>query len=742
MKLINIRKIYNQGKENEFKALDNINLDLNKKGLIFLEGQSGSGKTTLLNIIAGLDKPTSGEIENEYGKNYCSMIFQDFQLIDSLTIEENLDLIKEIMPTSLDKKEELVKKYGLEKTLNHYPNQISGGEKQRVAIVRAILQNRPMIVCDEPTGNLDEENSIKIAELLFEESKNRLVIVASHDTELFIDKCNRHIHLKKGEIIKDEILNDIDNEEISVIKNSEVNLKLKTQSFLSLKLSKKFKKKNFTLLFTVFLTLILLLTSLNGLLNTEGTVIYNVYKKINEPYIDFFYDGFMGPSTLIESDYQLIGEDNIEYKIVDDLSKTYEYYYKEEEHETVATLSRLYLANKCNKTILCGSNDLTKGGMLISDYLAKQVMDYFKYENIEQVLDMELFYSQKVIGVFETSYSIVDRSTSNKYLTKVYQTAYISEQDYKEYLFSHVQKLSHVSALINENFMQRITIYNNAYINENTSIKSILYGTKQQLNEGEIAVNASFAECYTTNPESLIGEKIKIAYTNYRDRFENTYDEKEKEYTIKYIYRDLQTSLSMVLTSQEYKDINDNYYTSYYNSTTFGAGIKSSNKELINKLVKNNLVVSSYISGDIYNGTDWLKTLNFLELGVGIVLLVITMIVICNHISTILDKEKRVLGVLVSFGIPVKKTVLTYLLNIIIYILAGLLITYLFEFIILEIINGIIIRMRITTVKLLLYQFSAVMIIFLFLVILIGYFYIYTANKLKKKEIIDIIYER
>lgn len=742
MKLINIRKIYNQGKENEFKALDNINLDLNKKGLIFLEGQSGSGKTTLLNIISGLDKPTSGKIENEYGKNYCSMIFQDFQLIDSLTIEENLDLIKEIMPTSLDKKEELVKKYGLEKILNHYPNQISGGEKQRVAIVRAILQNRPMIVCDEPTGNLDEENSIKIAELLFEESKNRLVIVASHDTELFIDKCNRHIHIKKGEIIKDEILNDIDNEEINVIKNSEVNLKLKTQTFLSLKLSKKFKKKNFTLLFTVFLTLILLLTSLNGLLNTEGTVIYNVYKEINEPYIDFFYDGFMDPATLIESDYQLIGKDNIEYKIVDDFNKTYDYQHKKDEYDTVATLSRLYLANKCNKNILCGTNDLTNGGMLISDYLAKQVMDYFKYESIEQVLNMELFCSQKVIGVFETSYSSVDRSKSNKYLTKVYQTAYMSEQDYKEYCFSLTKKISNVSQIINKNFYQNTGIYNQTYLEEMTSIKEILYGTKQQLNEGEIAISLNFTQRYTTDPESLIGEKIKITYTNYRDRFENTYDEKEKEYTIKYIYSDLYPYTTMVLASQEYKDINDNYYTSYYNSTTFGVGIKSSNKKLINKLVKNNLVVSSYISDDIYDGTDWLKTLNFLELGVGIILLIITMIVICNHISTILDKEKRVLGVLVSLGIPVKKTVLTYLLNIIIYILAGLLITYLVEFIILEVINGIILRMRITTVKLLLYQFSAVIIIFLFLVILIGYFYMYTASKLKKKEIIDIIYER
>ena len=186
MKLVDVEKIYNKGQDNEYIALRNVTIEFEKKGLVFIEGQSGSGKTTLLNIISGLDKPTSGTLENDYGENYCSMIFQDFQLIDSLTIEGNLNLVMDIMPNSLKDKSELVKKYGLDNILDHYPNQISGGEKQRVAIVRAILENRPLIICDEPTGNLDPDTSKEIMDVIDSINKDMqtTIVMATHDKDI------------------------------------------------------------------------------------------------------------------------------------------------------------------------------------------------------------------------------------------------------------------------------------------------------------------------------------------------------------------------------------------------------------------------------------------------------------------------------------------------------------------------------------------------------------------------------
>lgn len=174
----------------------------------------------------------------------------------------------------------------------------------------------------------------------------------------------------------------------------------------------------------------------------------------------------------------------------------------------------------------------------------------------------------------------------------------------------------------------------------------------------------------------------------------------------------------------------------------WGAGIKASDRKTINKLVKDGFIDVSYVSEDIDAGTKWLSTLNLLELAIGVILLIITIIVICYHISSVLDKEKRVLGILVSFGIPVKKTILVYLFNIILYLFGALIFTILFEILIVHAINLMIIKIGVTRIDLLTYQILSPLLITLFLIILVSYFYLYTSSKLRKKSIVDIIYER
>lgn len=740
MELKNIEKIYNLGKDNEYKALKNVNIEFEECGLVFLEGQSGSGKTTLLNIISGLDKPTSGRVENEYGKNYCSMIFQDFQLIDSLTIEKNLDLIIDIMPSAIKDKNELIKKYGLENILNHYPNQISGGEKQRVAIVRAILENRPIIICDEPTGNLDEENAIKIAELLFSEAKNRLVLVASHDTELFINRCNRHILLKKGEIIKDEVLNDLSNNEVKQNISNEVKLNLKTQLMLSNNLSKKFKNKNILLTCAIFLSLIIILTSINGLLNTKSVVVYNTYNRLEEPYIDFLYDGPLGPTKFTNSDYQsLIDENALEYKFIDNFN--YEIENNDDNNfENIGTISRLYLKDKCEKELLVGKNDLKNGGIMISDYLAEKIKSYYKLETVEDVLNYKLLYSQPVIGIYKTGYLEKDNSEEKGYIEYLYQTAYMSEEIYKNFALANNKNCS-LSFEVNGTTFEMAELYNNDYSDNISTNYKVLYGEDGILSDTEIAINIAFVERFTNNIEEYVGKKVTIKYYNYRATSHDKYDISETEYTIKFIYDDRRGNGTIQLSNSNYNNIHLRYDRSY-EQKDWGAGVSAKNKNIINKLIKNGFVDSSYISEDIDSGTSWLKTLNILELVIGTILLIITIIMICNHISSILDKEKRVLGVLVSLGIPVKKTILTYLFNIIIYLLGALILTILFEIIIVKGINLMVIKLGVTKIDLLTYQTATIFLISLFLIILISYFYLYTSSKLSKKQIIDIIYER
>ena len=166
VELKNVSKVYKIG-DNEFKALDNIDLSLNKGEMIVILGPSGAGKSTLLNLIGGMDIPTSGEViidgENisKYNENKLSdyraenvgFIFQFYNILPSLTVKENVEIVKDIVknPISTD---EALKGVGLLEHSRKFPNQLSGGEQQRVSIARAIAKNRKLLLCDEPTRSI------------------------------------------------------------------------------------------------------------------------------------------------------------------------------------------------------------------------------------------------------------------------------------------------------------------------------------------------------------------------------------------------------------------------------------------------------------------------------------------------------------------------------------------------------------------------------------------------------------
>lgn len=213
----NLTKIYKTKKRIECKALNNINLILPEKGFVFIVGKSGSGKSTLLNMISGVDSFTSGEIiaaGNKFSKmsrkqfdkylsSYIGFIFQDYRLIDGLTIKQNIELALDIS----GKKEDVssyLEKVDLAGYENKYPTELSGGEKQRVAIVRALIKNPQVVLADEPTGNLDFQSSKKILDLLKEISKTKLVVIVSHNLQDANNYSDRIIELSDGKVINDK----------------------------------------------------------------------------------------------------------------------------------------------------------------------------------------------------------------------------------------------------------------------------------------------------------------------------------------------------------------------------------------------------------------------------------------------------------------------------------------------------------------------------------------------------------
>jgi len=201
------------------EALKNLNLEIMKGEFVSIYGPSGAGKTTLLNLIGGLDKPTSGKMVvfghdlGTYNEDflatfrcaYVGFVFQSYNLISTLTAIENVAFAVELAGWSKERiekrSENLLKLVGLEHRANHFPAQLSGGEQQRVAFARALANNPPLLLADEPTGNLDVETGLEIVRLLEKmKVKGKTVIVATHD-ERILKLSNHTMRLQDGRIM-------------------------------------------------------------------------------------------------------------------------------------------------------------------------------------------------------------------------------------------------------------------------------------------------------------------------------------------------------------------------------------------------------------------------------------------------------------------------------------------------------------------------------------------------------------
>ena len=226
----NLMKIYNPG-ENEVRALDDVSLDIGQGEFVAIIGQSGSGKSTFMNMLGCLDVPTSGHYYLN-GKDVSSLsddelseirnqeigfIFQGFNLIQNLTALENVELplIYRNVPAAERKRlsEESLKRVGLEKRMDHKPTEMSGGQQQRVAIARAIAAQPPVILADEPTGNLDSASSKEILQILKSmHEQGKTVILITHDNGIAA-QARRVVRIMDGKIESDFINKNYGKEE-------------------------------------------------------------------------------------------------------------------------------------------------------------------------------------------------------------------------------------------------------------------------------------------------------------------------------------------------------------------------------------------------------------------------------------------------------------------------------------------------------------------------------------------------
>ena len=238
LKIANLNKYYFKNKSNEIHVLNNINLQFNNKGLYFLLGPSGSGKSTLLNTIGLLDSFDNGTISieekniNKY-KNvddirnqYFGYVFQNYLLNEEITVYENLEIVLKLINYKGDYYQRILSvlsSIGMEKYIKRKAKDLSGGQKQRIGIARCLIKSPKIILMDEPTGNLDEKNSINIMDIATKLSKDRLVIIVSHDENLASAYADYIIRLKDGQIVSNTINNN--KHDININDNNHIYLK-------------------------------------------------------------------------------------------------------------------------------------------------------------------------------------------------------------------------------------------------------------------------------------------------------------------------------------------------------------------------------------------------------------------------------------------------------------------------------------------------------------------------------------
>ncbi|HEY8419789.1 MAG TPA: ABC transporter ATP-binding protein, partial [Clostridia bacterium] len=219
LEIRNVSRIYKPKKGVPVKALDNVSLKFPEKGMVFILGKSGSGKTTLLNILGGLDRADKGEIIikgksskdftqsdfDSYRNTYLGFVFQEYNILNEFTVGANIGLALELQGKKATNQEinRILEEVDLVGYGNRKPTELSGGQKQRVAIARALVKNPEIILADEPTGALDSKTGIQIFETLKKLSKDKLVIVVTHDREFAEYYGDRVIEFKDGRVISD-----------------------------------------------------------------------------------------------------------------------------------------------------------------------------------------------------------------------------------------------------------------------------------------------------------------------------------------------------------------------------------------------------------------------------------------------------------------------------------------------------------------------------------------------------------
>lgn len=516
LKLENVSKIYYT---NGIVAtgISKVNLELNIGEFVVITGESGSGKSTLLNVISGIDSYEEGEMYingketshytekdfEEYRKKYIANIFQSFNLINSYTVYQNVELVlllngykrRQIKKKVLD----IIDKVGLTKFKNTKVSKLSGGQKQRVAIARAIVKDTPIIVADEPTGNLDTKSAYEIIELLKNVAKDKLVVIVTHNIEQVEKYATRIIKMHDGRMIQNTEIKNI-NEDSKITQANGKNITIPNQYRLGI--------RNTFNIFSKFILLFIVFTFMSVAFLSE----YSAFKLVehsteeNNGYSANLRDiskeriliNKQNREPFTEDDYNKIKQlSNIDYIVEDDISLDTEFILR---NDTLNTYGYIKDINNFKGNIDIGRMPENDDEIILKankdDYTITQMLD----ETLNSEFSLQKSYREgdtirtvKIVGIqYNENNTIYDR------------TFYVSNE---------VKKV--VRSYVHNQYSDMKTLLNDKYVQYNIE-------TSENVEPGTAIVNDDLKYQFKNN--KIINQNINISVSNiyYEDNIDLT----------------------------------------------------------------------------------------------------------------------------------------------------------------------------------------------------------------------------
>lgn len=516
LKLENVSKIYYT---NGIVAtgISKVNLELNIGEFVVITGESGSGKSTLLNVISGIDSYEEGEMYingketshytekdfEEYRKKYIANIFQSFNLINSYTVYQNVELVlllngykrRQIKKKVLD----IIDKVGLTKFKNTKVSKLSGGQKQRVAIARAIVKDTPIIVADEPTGNLDTKSAYEIIELLKNVAKDKLVVIVTHNIEQVEKYATRIIKMHDGKMIQNTEIKNI-NEDSKITQANGKNITIPNQYRLGIRNTFNIFSK-FILLFIVFTFMSVAFLSEYSAFklvehSTEESSGYSA--NLRDISKERILINKQNREPFTEDDYNKIKQlSNIDYIVEDDISLDTEFILR---NDTLNTYGYIKDINNFKGNIDIGRMPENDDEIILKankdDYTITQMLD----ETLNSEFSLQKSYREgdtirtvKIVGIqYNENNTIYDR------------TFYVSNE---------VKKV--VRSYVHNQYSDMKTLLNDKYVQYNIE-------TSENVEPGTAIVNDDLKYQFKNN--KIINQNINISVSNiyYEDNIDLT----------------------------------------------------------------------------------------------------------------------------------------------------------------------------------------------------------------------------